>query len=163
MLVQVESTTTTLRALTTDAAGKLDILGHDGHTLGVDGAQVGVLEEADEVSLGGFLQGHDGRSLEAEIRLEVLRDLANEALEWELADEQLGRLLVATDFTEGNRTGTVTVGLLHTTSGRGRLASCLGRKLFAGSFPSRGLTSGLLRTSHVRESEMCAERVTREN
>jgi hypothetical protein len=30
----------------------LDVLGHDGHALGVDGAEVGVLEEAHEVRLG---------------------------------------------------------------------------------------------------------------
>ena len=37
-----------LGALATDAAGQLDVLalGHDGHTLGVARAQVGVLEEA---------------------------------------------------------------------------------------------------------------------
>lgn len=29
----------------TNVVGKLDVLGHDGDTLGVDGAQVGVLEE----------------------------------------------------------------------------------------------------------------------
>lgn len=45
------------------------ILGLDGDTLGVDSSQVGVLEERDEVSLGGLLEGHDGRGLEAEIRL----------------------------------------------------------------------------------------------
>ena len=40
-----------LSTLSADAAGKLDVLGHDCHPLGVDGAQVGVFEEADEVSL----------------------------------------------------------------------------------------------------------------
>jgi hypothetical protein len=40
-----------LVALTTEAAGELDVLGLDGDTLGVDGAQVGVLEEGDEVRL----------------------------------------------------------------------------------------------------------------
>ena len=40
-----------LSSLSTDAAGQLDVLGHDGDTLGVDGAQVGVLEEADDVRL----------------------------------------------------------------------------------------------------------------
>ena len=45
-----------LRALTTDAAGELDVLGHDGHALGVDGAQVGVLEETNQVSLTGLLK-----------------------------------------------------------------------------------------------------------
>ena len=46
-----------------------EILGLDGDTLGVDGGQVGVLEERDEVRLGGLLEGHDGGGLEAEIRL----------------------------------------------------------------------------------------------
>ena len=83
-----------LRALTADAAGELDVLGHDGHALGVDGAEVGVLEEADEVRLGRLLQREDGVRLEAQVRLEVLRDLAHEALERVLADQQLGGLLV---------------------------------------------------------------------
>jgi hypothetical protein len=41
--------------------------------LGVDGAEVGVLEEADQVRLGGLLEGEDGVRLEAQVRLEVLR------------------------------------------------------------------------------------------
>ena len=49
----------------------------DGDALGVDGAQVGVLEEGDEVRLDGLLQSTDGRGLEAEIGLEVLGDLTN--------------------------------------------------------------------------------------
>ena len=83
-----------LGALATDAAGELDVLGHDGHALGVDRAQVGVLEEADQVRLGGLLQGDNGRRLEAEVGLEVLGDLADQALEGQLADQQLGRLMV---------------------------------------------------------------------
>ena len=39
--------------------GELDVLLHDGDALGVDGAQVGVLEEVDEEGLGGFLQRQD--------------------------------------------------------------------------------------------------------
>ena len=65
-----------LRALATDAAGKLDVLREDGDALGVDGAEVGVLKEADEVRLGRLLERHDGRGLEAEVRLEVLGDLS---------------------------------------------------------------------------------------
>ena len=107
-----------LRALATDAAGKLDVLGHDGHTLGVDGRQVGVLEEADQVSLGRLLERQDGGSLEAEIGLEVLGNLTDKALEGQLADEELSRLLVAADLTEGDRARSVSVGLLHTAGGR---------------------------------------------
>ena len=54
-----------LRAFTTDATGQLDVLGHNGHTFGMDSAQVGVFEETNQVSLTSFLQGHHGRTLEA--------------------------------------------------------------------------------------------------
>ena len=137
-----------LRALATDAAGELDVLGHDGNTLGVDGAEVGVLEEANEVGLGGLLEGKDGRSLEAEVGLEVLGDLTDETLEGELADEEVGRLLVTTDLTESDGTGAVTVGLLDAAGGGGTLASGLGGELLAGSLASGGLAGGLLGTGH---------------
>ena len=118
-----------LRALATETAGQLDVLGLDGDTLGVDGAgrllagrhgerdrrhipEVGVLEERDEVSLDGLLESADGGGLEAEVRLEVLGDLADETLEGELADEKLGGLLVATDLTESDGSGLVAVRLL---------------------------------------------------
>ncbi len=87
-----------LRPLTADAAGELNVLGHDGDALGVDGAQVGVLEQADEVRLGGLLEGEDGGGLEAEVSLEVLGDLADEALEGELPDQELSALLVLADL-----------------------------------------------------------------
>ena len=60
-----------LATLATEAARKSEILGLDGDTLSVDGGQVGVLEERDEVGLSGLLKGHDGGGLEAEIRLHV--------------------------------------------------------------------------------------------
>lgn len=93
-----------LRTLTTEAAGKLDVLGLDGDTLGVDGAEVGVFEERDEVGLDGLLESADGRALEAQVGLEVLGDFTDQTLEGELADQELGRLLVATDLTESDGT-----------------------------------------------------------
>ena len=45
-----------LSTLATNAAGKLDVLGHDSHTLRMDGTQVGVLEQTHEVGLGRLLQ-----------------------------------------------------------------------------------------------------------
>ena len=81
----------------------------------MDGAEVGVLKEGDEVSLNGLLKSADGGGLEAKIRLEVLGDLTNKTLERQLADEKLGRLLVATDLTESDGTRLVAVRLLDTT------------------------------------------------
>ena len=82
-----------LRALAADAAGELHILAHDGDALGVDCAEVGVFEEADEVGLGSFLEGEDRRALEPKwfsLDQEVLGDLTDEALERELANEEVG-------------------------------------------------------------------------
>ena len=138
-----------LSTLATDAAGKLDVLWHDGHTLGVDGAQVGVLEQTNEVSLGGLLEGEHSGGLETKIGLEVLGDLTDETLEWELADEELGGLLVATDLTESDGSWTVTVGLLDAACGWGGLAGCLGGELLAWGLASGGLASCLLGTSHL--------------
>ena len=53
----VLSVVSDLSTLTTDTAGKLDVLWHDGDTLGVDSAQVGVLENTNEVGFSRFLQG----------------------------------------------------------------------------------------------------------
>ncbi len=50
-----------LCTLTTDAASELNVLGHDGDTLGVDGTEIRVFEEADEVCLSRFLEREDGR------------------------------------------------------------------------------------------------------
>ena len=118
----------------------MEILGLDGDSLGVDGGQVGVLEEGDEVSLGGLLEGHDGGRLESEVGLrvsgvqlrwmrgtylEVLGDFTDKTLEGELPDEELGGLLVSPDFSESDGTRPVPVGLLDTTGSGTRLGSSL--------------------------------------
>ena len=134
--------------LAADSAGKLDVLGHDGHTLGVDGAEVGVLEKADKVGLRRLLECDDSRRLESEVGLEVLGDFTHQTLERELADEELGRLLVASDLSESDGTWAVSVRLLHTTGGWGGLARSLGGELFSRGFASGRFTGGLLCTGH---------------
>jgi histone H3 len=148
-----------LRALATETAGQLDILGLDGDTLGVDGAQVGVLEQGDEVGLNGLLQSTDSRRLEAEVRLEVLSNFTNQALERQLADQQLSRLLVTTNLTQsdgtlmmlvtvggwvrnetGRLTRLVTVRLLDTSGGRRGLTGGLGGELLTRSLATSGFT-----------------------
>ena len=137
-----------LSSLSTNTASELNILGHDGDSLGVDGTQVGVFEQADQVRLAGLLQGHDGRPLEAEVRLEVLSDLTNQPLEGQFADQQFRALLITTDFTKSHGAGAVSVRFLHPPGGRSRLASSLGGELLTGCLPPSTLTSGLLRTGH---------------
>ena len=140
-----------LRSFTTDSASQLNVLGHDRNALSVDRAQVGVLKESHEVSLTSLLQSQNSTSLESKIRFEILSNLTNQALEWKLADQKLGTLLVSADLTKSNGTWAVTMRLLDTTSSRCTLASSLGSKLLAWSLTSSRLTSGLFRTSHCLE------------
>jgi hypothetical protein len=102
------------------------------------------LKERHEIGLGGLLEGHNSGGLEAQVRLwedgqrgrdgwrmggtdlEVLGDFTDEALEGELADEELGGLLVATDFTEGDGSRAETMGLLDTSGSVGGLLACTG-------------------------------------
>jgi hypothetical protein len=137
-----------LRAFAADTTSKLNILRHDSDTLGVDGAKVGILEQTNQVSLSSFLEGQNGGSLETKIGLEVLGNLTDKSLERELADEQVGGLLVATDLTESDGSRTVSVGLLDSSSGRGTLTSGLGGELLTRSLSSGGLACGLLGAGH---------------
>uniref|UniRef100_A0A3P8V922 Adrenoceptor alpha 1B n=1 Tax=Cynoglossus semilaevis TaxID=244447 RepID=A0A3P8V922_CYNSE len=104
--------------------------------------------EFKQVGLAGLLQSHDGGALEAQVGLEVLGDLPDQALEGQLADQQLRGLLVATDLTQSHGAGPVPVGLLHAAGGGGALTGCLGGQLLPGSLTSGGLTGGLLRSGH---------------
>lgn len=106
----------------------------------MDGAQVGVFEEGDEVGLNGLLKSTNGGRLEAEVRLEVLSDFTDETLEGELANQELSGLLVATDLTESDGSGLVAVRLLDTTGRRGGLAGSLGGELLTGGLATSGLT-----------------------
>ena len=139
---------TDLSTLATDTTSQLNILGHNCYALGVDGTQVGILKQSNEVGLARLLEGQDGGGLEAKVGLEVLGDLADETLEGSLADEELGGLLVLSDFAEGDGSGTVTVGLLHSSGGGGGFACGLGCELLTGGLASSGLACGLLGTSH---------------
>ncbi|DAZ96300.1 TPA: hypothetical protein N0F65_008333, partial [Lagenidium giganteum] len=97
----------------------------------VDGAQVGVLEQADQVGL------------------VVLRDFTHQALEWQLADQQVSRLLVLADFTQSNRARAVAMWLLDTAGGWRALAGGLGRELLAWGLATGGLAGCLLGTGHL--------------
>jgi len=113
----------------------------------MDGGQVGVLEEGDEVSLAGFLKGHHSRGLETKVGLEVLSDFSDEPLERQLADQKLSGLLVPPDFTECDSSWTEPVGLLDASSASslvGLLLSVLNGELLAWCLATSRLASGLL-------------------
>ncbi|PJE77418.1 hypothetical protein CI610_03659 [invertebrate metagenome] len=137
-----------LSTFSADTASQLDILGHDGDTLGVDGAQVGVLEKSDQVSFASLLKSHNSRALEPQVGLEILGDFTDETLEWQFPDEELGALLVPTDFTESDCSWPVPVRFLYSSGGWGALTGGLGSQLFTWGLASSGFTGGLLCTSH---------------
>ena len=70
-----ETTQVSLGPLAADAAHELHVLRVDGHSLGVDRAEVAVFEQTGEISLGGGLASQNGVRLEAEIGFEILRYL----------------------------------------------------------------------------------------
>jgi hypothetical protein len=135
--------------LSTNATSEVDITSHNGDTLAVDGTEIDILEERDEVCLGSLLEGSNSGALETEVSLAVLSNLTNETLEGELADQKLSGLLVTTDLTESDGTGAITMGLLDSTSGGGGLAGSLGGNHLTGSLTTSRFASSLLGTSHV--------------
>ena len=139
---------TNLSTFSSDTSGQLDVLGHDGDTLGMDGAQVSVFKESNQVGFAGFLQCHDGWALEPQVSLEILCNLSHETLEWQFPDEELSALLVPPDLTEGDGSRPVSVWFLDSTGSWCRLASGFGCQLLTWGLASSGFTSGLLCTSH---------------
>ena len=112
----------------------MDILRHDGDSLGVDRAQVGVFEQANQVRFGRFLQGQDRGGLESQVSLEILGDFSDQSLERQLSDEQFRGLLVLADFSQRDGTRAVSVRLLDATSRRRGFARGLGRELLSRGF-----------------------------
>ena len=100
----------------------------------MDGAQVGVFKETNEVSLASFLKSHHGGTLESQVGFEILGDFTNKTLERQLANQKFGGLLVTTNLTEGDSSRPVTMGFLHTASCWSALSCCFGGKLLARGF-----------------------------
>ena len=78
----------------------------------MNGAQIGIFEQADHVSFTGFLDGKDCLRLESQVTLVLRGDFSHKSLKRQFADEKLCRLLVLSDLTEGDSTGPESVRLL---------------------------------------------------
>ena len=91
-----------LSSLASDATSKLNVLGHDCDSLGMDGCQVGVLKQADQVSLSCLLESQNSAGLESQVSLEVLCNLTDKPLERQLPDQELCGLLVLPDLTQSH-------------------------------------------------------------
>jgi len=138
-----------LRAFATDAASKLNVFWKDGDAFGMDGTKVGVFKQAYHVGFSSFLESHDCMRLETEIRFEILRNLAHETLEGQLAKEKLGRFLVFANLTEGHSAGAIAVCFLATGNSRSGFACSLCSERLARSFPASRLPGSLLCACHL--------------
>lgn len=136
-------------SLSSDSSGQLDVSGHDGDSASVDGTEVGILEESNEVGFSSLLEGKDSTALEAELLLEVVSDLSDESLEGELADEELCGFLVFADLSKGDGSWAEFVGLLNSTGGGGTLSGCLSGEVLSGGFSSGWFSCGLLSSGHL--------------
>jgi hypothetical protein len=68
--------------------------------LRVNGTQVGVLKQSNEVSFWSLLEGKYSHALEMTVRLELLSNLSYQMLEWHLANQNVNWLLVSPDLSK---------------------------------------------------------------
>lgn len=135
--------------VSSDAFGQLQILAHDRHSLRVDCAQIGVLEETDHVCFCCFLEGENGLALESDLLLELSGDLADQALEGQLSDEQLSAFLVLPDLAECDRSWFEAMRLLDAWRQRSRLpGDLLGNKLLPWYLLCRSFPCSLFGSCH---------------
>jgi hypothetical protein len=80
----------------------------------------------------------------------TLSNFTDKALEGQLADEEFGALLVATNFAKSDGTRAEAVRLLYTTCLSGSLARLLGRELFAWGLATSGFAGSLLSSESVK-------------
>ncbi len=114
----------------------------------MDGTQVRILKQTNQVCLGSLLQGKDSRPLESEVGLKILGNLTDKALEWEFANKKLSALLISPDLTKSHSSGAISVGLLDTPSSWGTLSGSLSCQLLSRGLATSALSCGLLGTSH---------------
>lgn len=139
--------------VSSDAFGKLQVLAHYRHSLRVDCAQIGVLEETDHVGFCCLLEGENCLALESDLLLELSGDLAHQTLERQLPDEEFGTFLVLPDLAECDCSWFEAMRLLDTRrEGSSLSGDFLGNKLLPWYFLRRSLPRSLLCPCHFSVS-----------
>ena len=135
---------------TADAPSQLNVLRHDRHPLRVNCAQIRILEQADHVGLARLLDCEHSLALEPQIALVLSGDLPHEALERQLANEQLSRLLELANLTKSDCAGTEPMWLLDALVSH---ICCFARR-FLGELLARGLRPSILAGSLFSASHL---------
>jgi hypothetical protein len=110
--------TEVVEALTSDASGKVQVLLHDCDASSVNGAEIGIFEEASDVALRSLLQSQESLGLEAELPIDPIADSSHEPLERSLGKQEVGGLLVALDLAKSDSAWSPADLLLHAAFGR---------------------------------------------
>ena len=116
-------------AVASDAASKYHVLLHYRLAVGMDRAQVSVLEDTNKVGLSGFLKSDNGLALEAHVGVEVLSDVLDETQKGSARNDGFDLLLVLLDLAKGGGAGLLAAldSVLHAAlSGCGLLLDGLG-------------------------------------
>ena len=89
MILKDESVGNHSEAVSSDSFRELKIFGHDGHSLGMNGTEIGIFKEGNQVCFSSFLKGKNSLALESDFLFELGRDLTDQSLEGKLSDEQV--------------------------------------------------------------------------
>lgn len=137
----------------------------------MNGTEIGIFKEGNQVSFSGLLEGENSLALESDFLFELGRDLTDQSLEGKFSDEQVslneGRkgkesstmmvesskvsyaFLEFSDLSQSNRSRFESVGLLDAGhDGSGLSGDFLGSQLLAGHLLCRGLTGSLFCSGH---------------
>ena len=101
---------------------QLHVFWHDGDTLGMDSAEIGIFKETHKISLTRLLQGHHCSTLEAQIRPMNLCNLAHKPLEGMLMNKQCSSLLILPDLPECHSAWSIAVGFLDSSTYSSQIA-----------------------------------------
>ena len=90
--------------LAPNASCELNISNHDGDSFGVNGCQIGIFEQMDEIIFRGFLQGHQGLACPAKLLAwtseMVLGHLSHESGKGQFPQQQISRPLITLHHTK---------------------------------------------------------------
>lgn len=114
-------------------------------------AEIGVLEESDQISLCGLLQRQNGGGLEPELLFELMCQLPHQPLEGKLSDEQISTLLILANFADSDGPWAEPMRFLHATGCRRWRclpSDLLGNQLLPGHFLPSGFPRSLLSSRH---------------
>merc|ERR550514_1669847 len=139
--------------VTAEATRQLKVARHNRDPFPVDGSQVGVLEHPNHVHLRSLLKGEKRLSLEHQVRVLPVCNLAHEPLERELPEQEVRCLLELLDLTQSLRPRTEASRLLLTSNVSGALASGLRCQSLPRRHAHVALNSRLLRAGHLNGFE----------